>query len=298
MSLLVGDESQNNQPVKYKKVQSWMIIAFTIVVVVLVVITSVMLAKAFLKPSEKCSLGYFGDPLATESSSDSPKCQPCKCSTHGGLFYDKTSIPRCSTDTGECVCKSHVEGYLCNICKDGYFNIESGNGCEPCPCNPLGSHGETCVPKTGVCNCKPHVIGERCDLCEDGYFNIESNDGCNEPCNCDSKGSHNSKCHPKSGNCNCKFRVKGQHCEVCEDGYYNIESGNGCEPCYCHPLESRSRTCHQKTGACNCRLYVIGQRCDMCKAGYFKTDLGWTYYPKSNQKPKSISCKFNFTGLF
>ena len=62
------------------------------------------------KPSEKCSLGSFGDPLATESSSDSPNCQPCNCSTNGGLFYDKTSIPRCSTDTGECVCKSHVEG--------------------------------------------------------------------------------------------------------------------------------------------------------------------------------------------
>ena len=85
------------------------------------VIGIITLIAIFSKPSEcmkntgganceKCLLGFFGEALATDLTSDSISCQPCKCNRDGSLYYDKTSLPRCSPITGECNCKLHVEG--------------------------------------------------------------------------------------------------------------------------------------------------------------------------------------------
>ena len=52
----------------------------------------------------------------------------CQCSIAGSLSS------ACDMTTGECSCKSNVEGSNCDICKSGTFNLDSGNhqGCLHC----------------------------------------------------------------------------------------------------------------------------------------------------------------------
>ena len=52
----------------------------------------------------------------------------CQCSIAGSLSS------ACHMTTGECSCKSNVEGSNCAICKSGTFNLDSGNhqGCLHC----------------------------------------------------------------------------------------------------------------------------------------------------------------------
>ena len=52
----------------------------------------------------------------------------CQCSIAGSLSS------ACHMTTGECSCKSNVEGSNCDICKSGTFNLDSGNhqGCLHC----------------------------------------------------------------------------------------------------------------------------------------------------------------------
>lgn len=50
-------------------------------------------------------------------------------------------------------------GRNCNECENGYFNIVSGNGCESCNCDPIGSFNSSCERFTGQCYCKPGVTG-------------------------------------------------------------------------------------------------------------------------------------------
>ena len=40
--------------------------------------------------------------------------------------------------TGKCNCKPNIVGHDCEKCKDGYWNLMSGDGCEACNCDPIG----------------------------------------------------------------------------------------------------------------------------------------------------------------
>merc|ERR1719422_2685894 len=63
-----------------------------------------------------------------------PSCQPCQCYPIGTNLDEETTLPICNGYTGDCLCKPHVIGRNCEKCADGYFNLESGEGCEPCNC--------------------------------------------------------------------------------------------------------------------------------------------------------------------
>ena len=76
---------------------------------------------------ERCKSGFFGDALALKRPGDLDNCQPCQCYPLGTNLDNDTSLPICNGFTGDCSCKLNVFGRNCEECKDGYFNIMSGN---------------------------------------------------------------------------------------------------------------------------------------------------------------------------
>lgn len=52
----------------------------------------------------------------------------CQCSSAGSLHG------ACHLITGKCPCKDNVEGFNCDSCKDGTFNLDTANqqGCLHC----------------------------------------------------------------------------------------------------------------------------------------------------------------------
>ncbi|XP_056149920.1 laminin subunit gamma-1 [Lampris incognitus] len=55
--------------------------------------------------------------------------RPCSCNPSG-------STQECDVQTGKCQCKDNVEGFSCDRCKLGFFNLDPQNpqGCTPCFC--------------------------------------------------------------------------------------------------------------------------------------------------------------------
>lgn len=76
-----------------------------------------------------------------------------------GTEQTDSGISICDQLTGNCRCKPNVKGRDCNECQNGYYNIVSGNGCENCNCDPIGSFNSSCDRTTGQCYCKPGVTG-------------------------------------------------------------------------------------------------------------------------------------------
>lgn len=104
---------------------------------------------------EKCLPNYWGDALASK------KCQACQCSSLGTVADELTGEPRqCSLESGQCDCKPNVKNKQCNECKNGFWDLRSGKGCEECKCNPLGSFNQTCDVETGQCFCRTGVQGK------------------------------------------------------------------------------------------------------------------------------------------
>ncbi|CAG2238788.1 USH2A [Mytilus edulis] len=79
-------------------------------------------------------------------------CEPCNCNTSGTQNANKT----CDLTTGECDCKSLVEGIQCNTCKNGTYGLENvkSSGCTSCGCNKYGSSGKNCHSTSGQCTCQ------------------------------------------------------------------------------------------------------------------------------------------------
>ncbi|TDG52532.1 hypothetical protein AWZ03_000765 [Drosophila navojoa] len=174
---------------------------------------------------DQCLPGHFGDPLALPHG----KCDRCSCYA-AGTEQDEQSISRCDQVTGQCQCKPNVIGRDCGECQPGYFNIRSGNGCENCLCDPVGSYNSTCDRYTGQCHCKPGVVGLRCDQCENFFFGF-SVDGC-KPCECDESGSKGFQCD-QSGQCPCNDNVEGRRCDRCKENKYDRQRGCvACPDCY------------------------------------------------------------------
>lgn len=82
----------------------------------------------------------------------------CEC-YHLGTQANDEGSPDCDQTTGSCYCKPHVVGKNCDKCEDGYYNLQSGEGCQPCNCDSIGSHNYTCDSYTGQCYCRPGVTG-------------------------------------------------------------------------------------------------------------------------------------------
>jgi laminin gamma 1 len=153
---------------------------------------------------ERCKSGFFGDALALKKPGDPPSCQPCQCYPVGTNLNDDTYLPICNGFTGDCSCKPHVVGRDCDKCADGYFNIDSGQGCEPCNCDATGSQNATCHVLTGQCFCNPGVTGQRCESCLPKHYGFSS-DGCKE-CDCDPTGSTDLQCDLVNGQCPCRVK--------------------------------------------------------------------------------------------
>ncbi|ENN81832.1 hypothetical protein YQE_01771, partial [Dendroctonus ponderosae] len=171
-----------------------------------------------------CLPGYFGNALVLPKGD----CKKCECFRQGTDDFE--GEPICDQTTGECQCKSHVVGTNCNKCESGFFNILSGEGCQSCNCDPVGSFNQTCDLQTGQCYCRRGVTGLRCDHCEARKFGF-SIDGCTE-CECDRIGSKDRQCDA-TGQCPCLDNVEGRKCNRCKENKYDRQRGCiDCPDCY------------------------------------------------------------------
>ena len=76
-----------------------------------------------------------------------------------GLVCDVRGVAtKPPSDDKNCKCKSLVQGKLCNLCKEGHWNLKQANheGCEKCTCDPRGAEGgNPCAHQLeGDCRCK------------------------------------------------------------------------------------------------------------------------------------------------
>ncbi|XP_017260379.1 laminin subunit gamma-1, partial [Kryptolebias marmoratus] len=170
---------------------------------------------------DHCKDGFYGNALASDPTD---KCKPCSCSRLGTV-NQQTS---CSQVTGQCPCLSNVIKRDCSACQVGFFNLQSGNGCDRCNCNSIGSTSGLCDIISGQCECQPGVTGQHCERCELNFFGF-SPSGC-KPCDCDPEGSHSGQCK-EDGRCECRPGFVGTRCDMCEENYFYNRSVPGCQQC-------------------------------------------------------------------
>uniref|UniRef100_A0A665V2H5 Laminin, gamma 1 n=1 Tax=Echeneis naucrates TaxID=173247 RepID=A0A665V2H5_ECHNA len=170
---------------------------------------------------DRCKKGFYGNALATNPTD---KCKPCSCSPLGTVDRQTS----CSQVTGQCQCLPNVAERDCSACQPGFFNLQSGNGCERCNCNPIGSTNGQCDISSGQCECQPAVTGLRCERCEVNFFGFSAS-GC-KPCDCDPEGSQSGQCK-EDGRCECRPGFVGARCDMCEENYFYNRSVPGCQQC-------------------------------------------------------------------
>uniref|UniRef100_A0AC35TKI7 Laminin EGF-like domain-containing protein n=1 Tax=Rhabditophanes sp. KR3021 TaxID=114890 RepID=A0AC35TKI7_9BILA len=201
---------------------------------------------------ENCIAGHWGQPLAEEKGD----CKACQCYPQGTVKPTADyEVLECSQDEGQCNCLENVVGSQCNTCKDGYFNIVSGKGCESCECDTTGSVNSTCDIVSGQCFCKAGVTGPRCDQCAPLHFGF-SDSGCKK-CECNEFGSDSMQCDVESGQCLCYNNVEGRQCDVCSENKYDLEGGClACDECY-DVIQHRTNNYRQQFSNLNTTLYEI-----------------------------------------
>ncbi|KAL8178112.1 UNVERIFIED_CONTAM: Laminin subunit gamma-1 [Gekko kuhli] len=170
---------------------------------------------------DRCKDGFFGNPLAPNPED---KCKACNCNPYGTVNVQTN----CNQVTGQCECLPHVTERACSSCEPGFYNLQSGRGCERCDCHPLGSTNGHCDIQTGQCECQPGITGQRCERCEANHFGFGP-EGC-KPCDCDPEGSHSLQCK-EDGRCECKQGFVGTRCDQCEENYFYNRSWPGCQEC-------------------------------------------------------------------
>lgn len=174
---------------------------------------------------DECLPGHFGDPFALPHGS----CDACSCYPRGSL-QTEDGISICNQVSGDCACKPNVIGKNCNECQSGFWNIASGDGCQNCKCDPIGSYNSSCNTYTGQCFCKPGVTGLQCDKCEADHYGFSA-EGC-KACECDESGSKSSQCD-ENGQCPCNANVEGRTCNRCKENKYDRNQGClDCPACY------------------------------------------------------------------
>lgn len=166
---------------------------------------------------ESCESGFFGDAL-------NQQCAQCVCNILG---TDLSSGP-CNPLNGQCPCLPNVEGLSCDACAKNHWKIASGEGCESCDCDPVGSLQEQCNEFDGQCECRQGFGGRRCDQCRTNYFGNPADDSC-RPCHCDPAGSASLQCDHSNGTCLCLPGIGGDKCDRCARGY--VGTAPNCTPC-------------------------------------------------------------------
>ncbi|KFO19671.1 Laminin subunit beta-3 [Fukomys damarensis] len=196
---------------------------------------------------ERCRLHFFrnrrpGAPLEET-------CIPCECDPDGAVV----GAP-CDPVTGQCVCKEHVQGERCDLCKPGFTGLTHTNpqGCHRCDCSVLGTQRDMpCDEETGRCLCLPNVVGPRCDQCAPNHWKLAGGRGC-EPCACDPRTSLSSQCNQEGPG----PRLQGTSCLV----------GSLPTPGELCPRAPDALSSAQFTGQCPCREGFGGLMCNAAAA--------------------------------
>lgn len=165
---------------------------------------------------EICRDGYYGDALRQ-------RCDQCDCDMLG----TNSTIQHCDRFSGQCPCLKNVRGVRCDECIENHWKIASGEGCEPCACDPIGSELEQCNPYDGQCRCKQGFGGRQCNQCQAAYYgnpNIEC-----KPCECNPHGAADYQCDRETGKCVCREGIGGKKCDECARGY--LGQFPSCSPC-------------------------------------------------------------------
>lgn len=219
------------------------------------------------KNCERCQLHYFlnrrpGAPIQET-------CIPCECDPDGAV----PGAP-CDPLTGQCVCKEHVQGERCDLCKPGFTGLTFANpqGCHRCDCSILGARRDLpCEEESGRCLCLPNVVGPKCDQCAPSFWKLASGRGC-EPCACDPRNSLSPQCNQFTGQCPCREGFGGLMCNSaairqCSDRTHG-DVATGCRACDCDFRGTEGPGCDKSSGRCLCRPGITGTRCDQCQRGY------------------------------
>ncbi|KAH6921814.1 hypothetical protein HPB50_005331 [Hyalomma asiaticum] len=181
-----------------------------------------------------------------------PNCQRCDCNGHADTCdsrtghciqcRDFTSGPHCDrflylyeysavNRFGQCPCLPNVEGISCDRCAPNYWKIASGEGCEACGCDPLGSYDLKCNEFDGQCPCKPGHGGRQCNQCQDNHWG-DPRVRCYQ-CECNVPGAATSQCHRNNGSCVCIPGVAGDRCQQCARGFTGrAPYCNSCGECF------------------------------------------------------------------
>ncbi|KAM8816498.1 laminin subunit beta-3 isoform 1-T3 [Rhynchonycteris naso] len=219
------------------------------------------------KNCERCQLHYFRNRRLGAPIQET--CIPCECDPDGAV----PGVP-CDSVTGQCVCKEHVQGERCDLCKPGFTGLTYANpqGCHRCDCSVLGSRQDMpCDEESGRCLCLPHVVGPKCDQCAPYHWKLASGRGC-EPCTCDPNNSLSPQCNQFTGQCPCREGFDGLTCNAaalrqCPDQTYG-DGTIGCRACDCDFRGTQGPGCDKASGRCLCRPGLTGSRCDQCQRGY------------------------------
>lgn len=216
---------------------------------------------------ERCQLHYFRNRRPGAPIQET--CIPCECDPDGAV----PGAP-CDPLTGQCVCKEHVQGERCDLCKPGFTGLTFSNpqGCRRCDCSVLGARRDVpCDEETGRCVCLPHVVGPKCDQCAPHHWKLASGRGC-EPCACDPHNSLGPQCNQFTGQCACREGFGGLTCRAaairqCPDRTYG-DAAAGCRACDCDFRGTEGPGCDKASGRCLCRPGLTGPRCDQCQRGH------------------------------
>uniref|UniRef100_A0A0N5AN25 Laminin subunit beta-1 n=1 Tax=Syphacia muris TaxID=451379 RepID=A0A0N5AN25_9BILA len=153
---------------------------------------------------EHCIEGYFGEARYRS-------CERCVCNKLG----TNRTAGACDRVTGQCVCLPNVQGKQCDSCAPYHYNLASGQGCEPCNCDPTGVVSRHDGTPELQCN----LFDGRCPSeCEDFYWGDPKAGECNR-CECDPIGSASQQCHRTNGTCICLSGYGGALCNECARGY-------------------------------------------------------------------------------